>query len=126
MRTPVYIIAKHIASKKAYRGVNVVALWWSPSRPCGVNFGGGSPPDRSARDLGVDRRALLGDGYPMPDGKSMRVRRATVEHPFGTLKAWMGATHFKTRTLEKVRTEMSLNVLAYNLKRVIAMWVPSP
>src|SRR6202035_4341710 len=40
--------------------------------------------------------------------KSMRVRRATVEHPFGTLKAWMGATHFKTRTLEKVRTEMSL------------------
>ena len=53
--------------------------------------------------------------------KSMRVRRATVEHPFGTLKAWMGATHFKTRTLEKVRTEMSLHVLAYNLKRVIAI-----
>ena len=44
--------------------------------------------------------------------KSMRVRRATVEHPFSTLKAWMGATHFKTRTLEKVRTEMSLHVLA--------------
>ena len=53
--------------------------------------------------------------------KSMRVRRATVEHPFGTLKAWMGAPHFKTRTLEKVRTEMSLHVLAYNLKRVIAI-----
>ena len=53
--------------------------------------------------------------------KSMRVRRATVEHPFGTLKAWMGATHFKTRTLEKVRTEMSFHVLAYNLKRVIAI-----
>ena len=51
----------------------------------------------------------------------MRVRRATVEHPFGTFKAWMGATHFKTRTLEKVRTEMSLHVLAYNLKRVIAV-----
>ncbi len=53
--------------------------------------------------------------------KSMRVRRATVEHPFGTLKDWMGATHFKTRTLEKVQTEMSLHVLAYNLKRVIAI-----
>src|SRR6201987_5274521 len=53
--------------------------------------------------------------------KSMRVRRATVEHSFGTLKAWMGATHFKTRTLEKVRTEMSLHVLAYNLQRVIAI-----
>ena len=49
---------------------------------------------------------------------AMRIRRATVEHTFGTLKAWMGATHFKTRTLEKVRTEMSLHVLAYNLKRV--------
>ena len=52
---------------------------------------------------------------------AMRIRRATVEHPFGTLKAWMGATHFKTRTLEKVRSEMSLHVLAYNLKRVIAI-----
>jgi hypothetical protein len=52
---------------------------------------------------------------------AMRIRRAIVEHPFGTLKAWMGATHFRTRTLEKVRTEMSLHVLAYNLKRVIAI-----
>ena len=49
----------------------------------------------------------------------MRIRRQTAEHPFGTIKAWMGATHFLTRTLEKVRTEMSLHVLAYNLKRVI-------
>jgi hypothetical protein len=57
---------------------------------------------------------------------AMRTRRATVEHPFGTLKAWMGATHFKTRTLEKVRTEMSLHVLAYNLKRVIAILGPGP
>jgi len=57
---------------------------------------------------------------------AMRVRRATVEHPFGTLKAWMGATHFKTRTLDKVRTEMSLQVLAYNLKRVIAILGPAP
>ena len=57
---------------------------------------------------------------------AMRIRRATVEHPFGTLKAWMGATHFKTRTLEKVRTEMSLHVLAYNLKRVIAILGAGP
>ena len=55
----------------------------------------------------------------MPD--AMGVRRQTVEHPFGTLKAWMGATHFLTWTLDKVRTEMSLHVLAYNLKRVIAI-----
>src|SRR5829696_1217610 len=45
--------------------------------------------------------------------EAMGVRRQTVEHPFGTLKAWMGATHFLTRTLDKVRTEMSLHVLAY-------------
>jgi transposase len=57
---------------------------------------------------------------------AMRIRRATVEHPFGTLKAWMGATHFKMKTLEKVKTEMSLHILAYNLKRVIAILGPGP
>ena len=51
----------------------------------------------------------------------MRIRRQTVEHPFGTLKAWMGATHFLTRTIKRVSAEMSLHVLAYNLKRVIAI-----
>lgn len=51
--------------------------------------------------------------------EAMRTRRQTVEHPFGTLKDWMGATHFLTRTLERVSTEMSLHVLAYNLKRVM-------
>jgi hypothetical protein len=51
----------------------------------------------------------------------MRSRRCTSEHPFGTLKAWMGHTHFLTKTLPKVSTEMSLNVLAYNLKRVMSI-----
>ena len=51
----------------------------------------------------------------------MRVRRCAAEHPFGTLKSWMGHTHFLTRTLPRVQTEMSLHVLAYNLKRVIAI-----
>jgi transposase len=49
----------------------------------------------------------------------MRRRRTTVEHPFGTLKAWMGSTHFLTKTLDRVSTEMSLHVLAYNLKRMM-------
>jgi Transposase DDE domain len=54
----------------------------------------------------------------MPD--AMGIRRQTVEHPFGTLKSWMGSsTHFLTKTLAKVRTEMSLHVLAYNMKRMI-------
>ena len=49
----------------------------------------------------------------------MLTRQSTVEHPFGTIKAWMGATHFQTKTLKRVSTEMSLHVLAYNLKRVM-------
>jgi len=55
----------------------------------------------------------------------MCTRRQTVEHPFGTIKAWMGATHFKMKTLKHVATEMALHVLAYNMKRVMAiMGVP--
>ena len=60
--------------------------------------------DRMSRDPGV-----------------MALRRSTVEHPFGTIKAWMGATHFRMRRLKNVRTEMALNVLAYNIKRMINM-----
>jgi transposase len=51
--------------------------------------------------------------------EAMRLRRQTVEHPFATLKAWMGARHFLTKRLPRVSTEMSLHVLAYNLKRVM-------
>lgn len=49
----------------------------------------------------------------------MKARRETVEHPYGTIKHWMGYTHFQMRTLERVSAEMSLHVLAYNMKRVI-------
>jgi transposase len=51
--------------------------------------------------------------------EAMRVRRETVEHPFGTIKARMGATHFLCKTLPKVAAEMALHVLAYNLTRVM-------
>jgi transposase len=51
--------------------------------------------------------------------EKMRQRRETVEHPFGTMKARMGATHFLTKTLPRVATEMALSVLAYNLTRMI-------
>lgn len=68
--------------------------------------------------------AMQGRLDQMPD--AMKIRRQTVEHPFGTLKAWMGATHFLTRTLSKVRTEMSLQVLAYNMKRMIQIFGVGP
>ncbi len=58
--------------------------------------------------------------------EKMRQRRKTVEHPFGTIKSWMGATHFQMKTLKKVHTEMALHVLAYNLKRVMNILGPGP
>lgn len=48
-------------------------------------------------------------------------RTDTVEHPFGTIEAWMGSTHFLMRSLKNVRSEMALNVLAYNIKRMVAL-----
>lgn len=57
---------------------------------------------------------------------AMQLRRQTVEHVFGTLKAWMGATHFLMKRLTKVRTEMSLHVLAYNLKRAMQIFGVKP
>jgi hypothetical protein len=72
---------------------------------------------RWENDDALDRMQARLDRMP----EAMGVRRQTVEHPFGTLKAWMGATHFLTRTLDKVRAERSLHVLAYNIKRVIAI-----
>jgi hypothetical protein len=51
----------------------------------------------------------------------MQVRRSVVEHVFGTIKSWMGAPHVLTRGLANVRTEISLQVLAYNLKRVMSL-----
>ena len=50
------------------------------------------------------------------------VRKQTVEHPFGTIKMWMGATHFLMRRFKNVSTEISLHVLAYNLKRMMSIW----
>ena len=65
----------------------------------------------------LDRMQQRLNVWPNP----MRLRRQTVEHPFGTLKAWMGATHFLTKSLPRVKAEMSLHVLAYNLKRVMSI-----
>ena len=49
------------------------------------------------------------------------IRKQTVEHPFGTIKSWMGATHFLTKRFKNVSTEMNLHVLAYNLKRMMSI-----
>ena len=79
-------------------------------------------PTRTSGDVRL-RAAVVGIVQARLDRNpdKMRARRQTVEHPFGTIKAWMGATHFLTRTIERVSTEMSLHVLAYNMKRVIKL-----
>jgi transposase len=77
---------------------------------------------RSEHEAAVDAVQTRLDREP----ERMRVRRETVEHPFGTIKSWMGATHFQMRTLKRVGTEMSLHVLAYNLKRAIAIFSARP
>ncbi len=73
---------------------------------------------RSEYEDAIDRMQQRLDNAP----QTMRIRRRTVEHPFATLKQWMGVTHFLTRTLPRVSTEMSLNILAYNLKRVLQIF----
>ena len=55
------------------------------------------------------------------DPSKIPLRSKTIEHTFGTLKAWMGATHFKMKTLKHVATEMALHVLAYNMTRVMVI-----
>ena len=57
---------------------------------------------------------------------AMRTRRETVEHPFGTMKMRMGATHFLMKTLPKVASEMALHVLAYNLTRGLNIFGVKP
>jgi len=72
---------------------------------------------RVVRRYRADALVRMAAGQP----DAMIVRRRTVEHVFGTLKHWMGSTHFLTRRLPNVRTEIGLHVLAYNLKRLIAI-----
>lgn len=66
----------------------------------------------------IERGQARLDKHP----EMMRIRRETAEHPFGTIKGWMGSQHFKMKTLKHVGTEMSLHVLAYNLKRTISLF----
>ena len=58
--------------------------------------------------------------------RAMRERRSLVEHPFGTIKAWMGHSHFLMKRLPNVKTEISLHILAYNMKRVMAVMGTRP
>ncbi len=101
------------------RGLNLRRYWTNFCQHCAI---------RSRCTTGKERRITRWEHEHVVEAverrldehpEKMRLRRQTVEHPFGTIKSWMGATHFQMKTLKRVRTEMALHVLAYNLKRVM-------
>jgi transposase len=103
------------------KGINIHMYWTNVCGGCALRSQCTTGKERRVRrwehEEVLERLQARLDRRP----QQMTVRRRTVEHVFGTLKHWMGSTHFLTRRLENVSTEMSLHVLAYNLKRVIAI-----
>jgi transposase len=108
------------------KGLTLHCYWSSACKGCPLKTQCTSSPQRRVKrwehEAVIDAMQQRLDQDP----DKMRIRRQTVEHPFGTLKAWMGSTHFLMRTLKHVSTEMSLHVLAYNLKRVMKILGISP
>ena len=103
------------------RGKTIHRYWTNACKGCALKADCTTGPER--RISRWEHEAVLEKVQARLDHNpdAMRVRRSTAEHPFGTIKSWMGATHFLTMTLPKVATEMSLNVLAYNIKRFISI-----
>ena len=106
------------------RGMKTDRYWSSHCPRCAIKEK--CTPGDYRRVSRWEHQAVLDDMQTHLDraADSMRIRRQTVEHPFGTLKSWMGSAHFLTKTLKRVSTEMSLHVLAYNLKRVMRIMGP--
>lgn len=103
------------------KGMNMHCYWSSKCQGCALKTQ--CAPSKNRRVRRWEHEAVLEEMQrrlnDAPD--MMRIRKRTVEHPFGTLKQWMGSTHFLTRKLVGVSAEMSLNVLAYNMKRVMSI-----
>jgi len=101
------------------RGLRLHRYWSSNCKQCAIKEK--CTPGEQRRVTRWENEEILESMQTRLDQRpdSMRIRRQTVEHPFGTIKLWMGSAHFLMTTLKKVSTEMSLHVLAYNLKRVM-------
>ena len=113
-------LIKHSTSEKG--GMTIYRYWSSVCGQCALKpqctTGKERRVSRWEHEEVVEALQVRLDKKP----EVMRIRRQTVEHPFGTIKHWMGSQHFKTKTLKRVSTEMSLHVLAYNLKRAISLF----
>jgi len=101
------------------RGLTLRRYWTTACRSCAIKDQCTTGKER--RITRWEHEYILEDVQQRLDEhpEMMRIRRETVEHPFGTIKYWMGYTHCQMKTLTRVATEMALHVLAYNLKRVI-------
>ncbi len=102
-------------------GLNISVYWTYICPQCPLKTQCTTGNERRVRRW--EHEAVLDAMQRRLDGKpdAMKVRRRTIEHVFGTLKHWMGSAHFLMKTLHHVGTEMSLHVLAYNLKRVMSV-----
>jgi hypothetical protein len=100
-------------------GLTVSRYWTSACPKCSIKAQ--CTPGKERRVTRWEHESVLDAMQDRLDANpdAMRIRRQTVEHPFGTLKARMGSTHFLTKTKPRVATEMALHVLAYNLTRVL-------
>ena len=103
------------------KGKNLIAYWSSNCKSCALKPSCTTSGQRRIKRW--ENEAVLDQMQSnlenMPD--AMKIRRCTIEHTFGTLKHWVGASHFLMKTKAHVSTEMSLHVLAYNMKRVISI-----
>jgi len=111
-------LTKHFTTVE--RGMDMY-VYWNTQACKGCAIKAQCTPSKERHIKRWEHEAVLDAMQTRLDQKPemMGVRRQTVEHPYGTLKAWMGSTHFLTKTLDRVSTEMSLHVLAYNFKRVM-------
>jgi hypothetical protein len=105
------------------KGMTLHRYWINNRAGCALEALCTPAPERRLRRW--EHEAVLEEMYVRLNNapQMMNIRKRTVEHPFGTLKQWMGLAHFLTRKIAGVGAEMSLNVLAYNLKRVMKIMV---
>ena len=100
-------------------GQKLHSYWTSACKACPLKAKCTTGPERRVKRWEHEHVVEAVQARLDKNPNAMRVRRETVEHPFGTLKMRMGATHFLVKTLPKVATEMALCVLGYNLTRVL-------
>lgn len=108
------------------RGNTMHRYWTTVCKTCPLK--NQCTPSKERRVTRWENEAVLDEMQRRLDQfpAAMRIRRETVEHPYGTIKSWMGAQHFQMKTLKHVSTEMSLHVLAYNMKRVMKILGATP